>query len=129
MTDSDLDVKVDGQLSGPLAAAAATRPPTPVRRAKFVFGRGLLARALGLPDTVRIVSMHVTHDPDIVHVIVEGDGVPEYGTSLGEHGDLAARGVVQSPVLPHPAEAFKLTWDGWVLGGPSLEMRLRGEPS
>jgi hypothetical protein len=75
-------------------------------RAKFVLGVDLVHRALGLGPEMRVVMLHVTRDPDAVHVTVEGDGI--VGGSRGVDEDdavLAWAGLVEAPALPWPLPA------------------------
>lgn len=71
------------------------------RRAKYVLNRQEMHQALGLPDDVRVAGMHVTPDPDMVHVMVDG-GVPEYPLAGGDMAAMAWEGTVEAPVLQHP---------------------------
>lgn len=73
------------------------------RRAKFVLDREVLHRALGLPEDVHVAMVHVTRDPDMVHVTIEGPGVPEREAFGGEVGQLAWRGLTSPQQLPHLA--------------------------
>ncbi len=92
------------------------------RRAKFMFDRPTMHQALGLPDDVRIVSMHVTPDPDQLHVIVEGAGVPVGQARPWTDGDdymgAAYRGELGTWTLPHPYHRLRVHFDGWKVGDP-----------
>lgn len=99
------------------------------RRAKIVLDMGALHRGLGLDDDVRVVMVHVTRDPDRVHVTVEGEGVPSYPLFGGDLAVLAAEGLVDSPQLAHPYHEHRMVFGGWKLGATlptpeSVEPRL-----
>lgn len=86
-----------------MAAQAPLLPrPQHPRRGKLLLSVRQVAAALGLPDDIRIVRMHVSPDPDTLQVTVEGPGIPE-----GPHdwpgapalSELAARGDFEAPIL------------------------------
>ncbi len=100
------------------------------RRAKFVLDLKAVHRALGLPDDVRVVMLHVTRDPDRVHVTVEGSGVPVRELHSGQDASgLAWHGAVDAPVLEHPSAVFRIQFGGWKLGDPIDAGAAQGEPS
>lgn len=76
------------------------------RRAKIVLDRVSVADALGLKG-MRVVAMHVTHDPDTLHAEVEGPGVPVLSGRLdrGDHATLAWQGLIDAPVMRWPQPA------------------------
>lgn len=77
------------------------------RRAKFVLGVDLVRRALDLGPDLRVVMLHVTRDPDALHVTVEGEGVPVLSgrVDVGDDAVLAWRGLMEAPVLAWPQPA------------------------
>lgn len=85
-------------------------------RAKIVLDMEALHRGLGLDDDVRVVMVHVTRDPDKVHVTVEGEGVPAFPLFGGDMAVLAAKGLVDSPQLAHPYHEKRIVFGGWKLG-------------
>lgn len=76
-----------------------------MRRAKYVLTRPELHRALMLLPDVSVVGVHITRDPDAVHVTVEGAGVPEFGIAGGDLAAMAWTGTVEAPVLRWPEPA------------------------
>jgi hypothetical protein len=75
------------------------------RRAKYVLNRVELHRALGLRPDVAVAGVHITRDPDAVHVTIEGDGVPPFPLGGGDMAMQAWSGTVEAPVLRWPEPA------------------------
>lgn len=72
-----------------------------MRRAKFVFNRSQLHEALQLSPDIRVAAVHVAHDPDTIHVVVEGPAIepfPIHGEDLAE---MAWTGEVEAPTLTY----------------------------
>lgn len=72
------------------------------RRAKYTLDRSMMAAMLRLPASTRVVALNVTRDPDIVHVTVEGDGVPPMPQPYGDAAEMAFEGLAESVSLPLP---------------------------
>lgn len=92
-----------------------------MRRAKFILDRRTLHRALGLPADVRVVALHLTNDPDAVHVQIEGDTVPACPMlSDLDAAEMAYHGTTEAPILQHPWDHLHAEFQGWKLGEPVL---------
>lgn len=64
------------------AGTAAAPPPTAGRkRIKLLLGPEQMHRLLNLPANFEIVHMFATHDPNIVSVLVAGEGLPDVDPS------------------------------------------------
>lgn len=59
------------------ATQAAPSPLSTRKRLKLVLDKERMHRALRLPENFEIVHMYVDHDPNVVYVLVAGEGLPE----------------------------------------------------
>lgn len=94
---------------------------TPGKRGKIVLSSQHVARLLGLPDDVRVVAMHVSPDPDLLYVRIEGDSLPDREIHEGgPSGAVSAwAGWSEAPYIWHPVQgakdgkAAKVWWGAW----------------
>jgi hypothetical protein len=59
------------------ATAGAPAPTAGRKRIKLVLGPEQMHRLLSLPANFEIVHMFATHDPNIVSILVAGEGLPD----------------------------------------------------
>jgi hypothetical protein len=94
-----------------------------VRRGKIAITVRQMHRLLGLPDDVRIVTLRATHDPDLVHVMVEGASLPAQEVHGTDYACMAYAGDAEAPFLWHPVAELGVTWGAWVPGaGPDDDL-------
>lgn len=59
------------------ATATAPNPITSRKRVKLAIDNASMRRLLDLPDNYEIVHMYAEHDPNVVFVLLAGEGLPD----------------------------------------------------
>lgn len=74
------------------ATAAAPSPLSIRKRLKLVLNKARMHQLLGLPENFEIVHCYAENDPNLVYVLVAGEGLPEShpddATPIGRLDDL-----------------------------------------
>lgn len=79
------------EISG--ATVAAPNPLSTRKRLKLVLNKAQMHTVLRLPESFEIVHIYADNDPNVVYVLVAGEGLPESGdddeTPVGRLDDVA----------------------------------------
>lgn len=87
------------------------------RRAMFMLKADAVHRALGLPDTVRVVALEAQQNPAVVNVVIEGAAIPPIGDQGEDDSTRQAwLDVVEAPRLWHPVERVRVWYGTWKVG-------------